>query len=317
MTKSPIALMGIIPIFIGGIAAAAAASSDIGKSYHVYHRLGNDSNLTPRGTITIAPPEEGIGLEASFQPDSSARLDIAAFDGMVENGALYTIVVLEEGDNKASSKTLSYPPSNAKYVLASVPGCSLRRSNLKEEIGLSIGPTGRLLSVSYRPLISALAAKTCQNLKPLSDGPEVIFGRRGDTEGERNAAMPFKTTVSFDSHEPMMAIPTVLPKQKPPPGLKWYRRNAKNNPNPLLGGANAKNEGGIPGLDDEPPSGLKASFLYRYWYIILPMALMGLFGGVDEEQAKAQAGGGGGAAVAGAVAAGGATHASKRRGKRD
>lgn len=25
------------------------------------------------------------------------------------------------------------------------------------------------------------------------------------------------------------------------------------------------------------------SFLYKYWYIVLPLALMGLFGGVEEE----------------------------------
>ncbi|KAL7541513.1 hypothetical protein ACHAXR_011439 [Thalassiosira sp. AJA248-18] len=312
--RSPIALFAITSIFCGGV--VIAASSDIGKSYHLYHKLGNESKLTPRGTIEIAPSsDEESGLVATFQPDSSAHLDTTSFDSMVESGALYTLVVLEEGDN--ASAVSSYPSNAAQYVSASVPGCSLRRSNLREEIGLSISPTGKLLSVSYRPLISPLAPKTCQSLKPLSEKPEVIFGRKGDNEeSSSNNAMPFKTTVSFLSHTPMMAIPTVLPQQRPPPGLKWHRRNAKNNPNPLLGGANVKHEGGgIPGVDDEPGTGWKSSFLYRYWYIILPMAIMGLFGGVEEEESASQAGQAGGAAAA--VAAGGVTQAKQRRGKRD
>ena len=133
--------------------------------------------------------------------------------------------------------------------------------------------------------------------------------------------MPFKTTVTFDSHKPMMVVPTVLPQQRPPPGLKWYRRNAKNSPTPLGGSAEG---GGIPGLDDDAKSGFKSSFLYRYWYIIVPLAIMGLFGGVDEEemakhqQQQQQARRSQGAAVAaGGAVARGAAQAKQRRGKRD
>ena len=341
-------LIGLIPpLFIGGVLATAAAAAPstntntIGKSYNLYHRLGNESKITSRGTIKIAPSEDdadGGHLVATFEPDGSARLDSVAFDSMVEDGALYTIVVLESGGGRYddASKTLpsvtSYPPSSndARYVSASVPGCSLRRSNLREEIGLSVGPTGKLLGVSYRPMISPLAPKTCRTLKPLSEKLEAIFARRGEDEVDDGGGggMPFKTTVSFDSHKPMMAIPTILPQQRPPPGLKWYRRNAKNNPNPLLGGSNVQREGGggggIPGIDDEPQTGFKSSFLYRYWYIILPLAIMGLFGGVEEEAsqsgggAAASGGGGAGASAAGAVAAGGTgQQARQRRGKRD
>ncbi|KAL7553112.1 hypothetical protein ACHAWF_016370 [Thalassiosira exigua] len=301
------------------IGAVMAEPSDLGKLYQLYHKLGDDSSLAPRGAVRIAPDENG-GIGATFLPHDSAQLDTVAFDAMVQSGALYTLVVLEEGG--VSPGVSSYPPKHAKYVSSSVPGCSLRRSNLREEIGLTIGPTGKLLSVFYRPLLSSLAPKTCQKLMPLSDKPEAIYGRRGDNEGG-SSTMPFKTTVSFDSHKPMMAVPTVLPQQRPPPGLKWYRRNTKNNPNPMLGGSNVNPEGGgIPGVDDEPPSGFKSSFLYRYWYIIVPVAMMGLFGGVDEEEVakqQQQAGLSQGATAsgAGAVAAGGVAQARQRRGKRD
>lgn len=317
--KSIISIISLL--FIGGVVCSASA---IGKSYHVYHKLGDSSSMTSRGHIRIAiSDDESIGLVAKFHPDSSSQLDIASFDAMVVKGALYTIIILEDdGDNQSS--VLSYPPSKGShFVSASVPGCSIRRSNLREEIGLSISPTGKLMSVSYRPIISPLAPKTCHQLKPLSEKPEAIFGK-DENIAHTNNSMPFKTTVSFDSHTPMMVVPAVLTQQRPPPGLKWYRRNAKNNPSPIIGGSKLEGGGGIPGVDDEPPSGWKSSFLYKYWYIILPMAIAGLFGGADEgevnNQRPAQPSGGAAAATTaavGAVAAGGAAQVPQRRGKRD
>ena len=224
------------------LVVAVSAADTIGKTYYVYHKLGNnDDEMKSRGTIQIAPDEDSV-LVATFHPDKSDQLDTTAFDKMVESNALYTVIVLEEGDNKPSKA------NTQKYVSASVPGCPLRRANLREEISLSISPTGKLLSVSYRPLISPLAPKTCQQLPK----PSAIFSRETNEEN-----MPFKTTVSFDSHNPMMAIPTILPNSRPPPGLKWYRKNAKN--------GFGSEGGGIPGVPDEQPSGFKSSFLYRYW----------------------------------------------------
>lgn len=322
--KSRTSLIG--PFFIGG---TLAASSNLGKSYHVYHKLGDtkSSTMTSRGHISIAPSDEdNVGLVANFHPDSSARLDTASFDEMVEKGDLYTIIIMEEeGDSTPPSASAYPPPRGSHFVSASVPGCSIRRSNLREDINLSISPTGKLMSVSYRPIISPLAPKTCHQMKSLSEKPETIFGKLGG-ENDRNTSMPFKTTVSFDSHTPMMIVPAILTQQRPPPGLKWYRRNAKNNPSPLMGGAKQEGGGGIPGVDDEPPSGWRSSFLYKYWYIVLPMAMAVLFGGADEgdvnnQQAPRQS------SVAastttitpavGAVAAGGARHGTQRRGKRD
>lgn len=275
------------------VTGAVSASSSIGKSYNLYQLLGNNSKPQPRGKVTIGPSdnETTSGLVAKFHPDVSAELDVAAFDRMVETGDLYTLIVSDD--------------SSEYKVSASVPGCSVRRSNLREEITLSISPTGKLMSVSYRPLISPLAAKSCENLMPLADKPDVIFGRNKDEEG-----MPFKTTVTFESHKPMMEIPTILPKSHPPPGLNWYRRNAKNNPQMFTEGS---------GPEGEEPQGFQASFMYKtmtkYWYIILPLAIMSLFG-VEEPEGAAQGSGGATAAGAGASAAG-VTRPTARRGKRD
>ena len=230
--------------------AGMAVAADIGKSYQLYHKLGSKSELTPRGKILISQSDDIGGLTAKFIKDSSTTLDAAAFDDMVESSALYTIAVIGDGDDKSS---LSLSSLEGPLVSASVPGCSLRRSNLREEISLSISPTGTLQSVSYRPLISPLASKSCDNLKSLSEKPEAIFGREGGSDEQ----FPFKTTVDFESHKPMPTIPVVLPQTRPPAGLKWYRRNAKNNPNPFLGGSNVENKGGVPFLDEEEPSPFK------------------------------------------------------------
>eukprot|EP00956_Cyclotella_meneghiniana_P014230 scaffold21250_cov70-Cyclotella_meneghiniana.AAC.11 len=271
-----------------------SSCASIGKTYNIYQTLGNQAKPTPRGTVTIAPPvdDDISGLVATFQPSDAAELDVVAFDRMVDNGEMYTLIVSDDSSSK-------------EQVSASVSGCSVRRSNLREEITLSISPTGKLMSVSYRPLISPLAAKTCESLMPLAEKPEAIFGRNNEQ------GMPFKTTVAFESHKPMMEIPTVLPQSRPPPGLNWYRRDAKNGPamQKLLG------EGG-PG--EEEQTGFKASFMYKifskYWYIILPLAVMSAFG-AEEPEGVAQGSGGGQAATAAAGAAAAAT--TQRRGKRD
>ena len=114
--------------------------------------------------------------------------------------------------------------------------------------------------------------------------------------------MSFKKAVSFESHKPMMEIPTVLPQSRPPSGLNRYRRNAKNNPTMFT-------EGGGP--EGEEPQGFQGTMMYKiftkYWYIMLPLAIMSAFGAEEPE----------GAQGSGAAAAAGPAVQTQRRGKRD
>lgn len=201
-------------LFLVGLAlhcvVGIAIASDIGKSYQLYHKLGSQSELTPRGKILISPSDnDGNSLSATFIKDNSAKLDTNAFDSMVDSNALYTVVVIEDGDDKSSLSLSSL--NGASHVSASVPGCSLRRSNLREEISLSISPSGKLQSVSYRPLISPLASKSCDNLKSLSEKPEAIYGREGGNDesfhskqlwnlNRTNLCQPFQQ--SYRKHAP-------------------------------------------------------------------------------------------------------------------
>ncbi len=113
--KSHAALLSALFPLLFADGVLSASSHDIGKSYRVFHNLGNESKMTSRGTIRIAPTTDDVngGLSATFHPDDGAKLDIASFDAMVDSDAFYTIVVLDGGGEEMTSSLISvpYPPS--------------------------------------------------------------------------------------------------------------------------------------------------------------------------------------------------------------
>jgi len=183
--------------------------------------------------------------------------------------------------------------------------------NNREEIGLTLSQTGSLVSVTYNPLVSPLAP-SCQSFEPLSsdDGGEVP---------------EFKTTVTYETSKPAMTVPLVLPKVKPPPGMKAYpvpKKKASGNGGEAGTGGGGTAGGGESAFEDEEAKGQNQSFLVKYWYIILPIIIMQFVGGGPEQpEETAQGGGetGGAAAPAGATAvaaSGSASPPRQRRGKR-
>lgn len=103
-----------------------------------------------------------------------------------------------------------------------------------------------------------------------------------------------------------MVIPTILPPTKPQQGIKFYKAPPGAPP--------------IPGV--KPEGDKPQSFLFKYWYVILPLALMSFMGtGAPEDETPAAGGApkvGGAPAVAQAAAASGGESVSKqRRGKRN
>ena len=113
-----------------------------------------------------------------------------------------------------------------------------------------------------------------------------------------------------------MTIPIVLPQTKPQIGLTFFPRSQ---------GAQA-----VPGAtqDGQPEATTPLSFLSKYWYIALPLFIMGIIGPAEDpppgEQQRGGGGGSGGqaAAPAGAARGGGGGGGSssgggpRRRGKR-
>ena len=175
----------------------------------------------------------------------------------------------------------------------------------RESISLTIGDTGSLISASFSPIVSPLAPD-CKVLPPLS---------------ESNKELSFQSAVVYSTTTEGMTVPSILPHVGPPVGLKWIPQPKMNkSPSTSKDGSAGPNIGG-----EEEPKPEHQSFLRRYWYIILPVAIMSLFGPEEPNQngATSATQAGSGQSVAGGVAAAAASTGTRtgstartRRGKR-
>jgi hypothetical protein len=155
------------------------------------------------------------------------------------------------------------------------------------------GEAGQVLSMSYIPLVSPLAPKSCEELDPVPESAELT------------------SKISYETPTPGMSLRAVLAAEKPPPGLKFLQ--FKRSPNQGGGGATGPNpilgDGSNDGEKPPAPSG-PFGFLSRYWYILLPIMLMNIMmSPADPQQQQQQqqhnpaqgqdvGGGGGGASAA-------------------
>jgi len=258
------------------------------RIYSIYHNLGNGfkaraskihvgienaiitTNIVPTTTATTCNNEQ-----------QECQGEMLLFRNLLEDNKMYQLKVIDEETNKE--------------VIMSVPSCSVLRSNFREEVTLHLNPTADLISISYKPLISPLAAKLCD--------PQKI------TTQDQQPQLNFTTTVSLDSFTPSMTVPLVLPPYRPPADIKFfssYRTRLSQQQQQV--GSDGKP---IPGT---APDGQNQSFLRKYWYIILPVMIMSLTGGgAQEEEGAAGAAAAGATAVASTQASAGA---KPRRGKR-
>jgi len=281
--------------FASAAQEVSAGSTSVLKTFQIYHAL-KPGAFTPRGTIELSAGEGGA-IVSTFIMDESKPLNdgiLEGLDAIVSNNGFYRIKLEDKESGSA--------------VVASVPACDVRRANFREQIGLTLGNTGSIISLSYKPLVSPLAPQ-CHELKSFMDSKE-------DKEYK------FTTTVNYSTATPGMTIPTVLPNSNAPMGYNWIKRgrkiaessteniNADESPNP--------DTGFDPEGEAKPE---QHSFLRRYWYIILPVTIMTFIGpeAAQDDQQGAAAGAEGAGRVAGATAAAGAAKAStgrQRRGKR-
>ena len=280
------------------------------RTYTVYHRLGVAAGgFSERGSIVLSTDANtGDGDSNDTNSASASALTVtatnaagcvvpSAVDDMVASTSMYTIQVVDDATGQAA--------------MASVPGCDVRRANFREELELTLSEKGSLVSVTLIPLVSPLAPP-CASLGPLA---------------EAEGAVPeFQTTVSYETSKPAMTVPLVLPKVKPPPGLKLYpRKPAAAAGGEGAGGAGAGSNGDGAFEEDDKPQ--NQSFLMKYWYIILPLMILQFVGGPkeppqEEEGGGSEGGNAAGSAAATSVTAGGAAAVNagaaprQRRGKR-
>ena len=200
------------------------------------------------------------------------------------------------------------------HLVTSTTSNDLCMTNHKrDEIVLTLGPKAAVISLTYIPLVSALAPKSCDH-------------EMWETKlANNNLPEAWESRISWDTATPGMALRPVMPQYNPPPGLRWLPRMGTNGKLYQASGppgTGDKGEGGgaggaggpTPEMDNSP-----LGFIKRYWYILLPLLIMNFMGG----EPPAEGGEPGSAPAGGAAASGGAAPTSapgssskQRRGKR-
>ena len=277
------------------------------KSWTLYHRISTpggtrsssvEESWNERGTIELVvdPEEEAVvtvvNKEGALTTDIAQALTATA----TATATAYYQLKLVENNSKTSAN-----------VLTSVPACHVRRANFRDEFVLQLQPgTAKALSLSYMPLISPLAPPTCDAYQSL---PETLAF---DSKVTWETAIPgMKVGAPVGTADPTKPQGHL----KPPPGLHWIpgaqRKTSSSSPQ----------QGVFAEETPEPEKGI-TGFFKRYWYILLPIMLINLFGGAAppaaEEGTAASAAAVGAAGAAAATTGGGAgSPVRQRRGKRD
>lgn len=265
---------------------AASSYPNVIKTFHVEHAI-IPNTFTPRGIIQISIDDEGK-LESTFRKTTEGYLsdeELNGLDEIIANNGYYKVRVKQDDTTAAGGAG----GGSASVVLASAPGCDVKRANFREEIGILLGNTGSIISLSYKPLVSPLAPQ-CHELD--------TFAQEATEKGRKEN--DFKTKISLSTATPGTVIPAVLPNSRPPMGYNWIKRSPPKTNVPKEGDEGTDSSGGGGGggpddaffdpLKDEKPQ--QQSFLRRYWYIILPIVIM-TFMGPEEPAAPTQSRNGG------------------------
>ena len=268
--------MKLFPFWLAASLSAVVAET---KSWTLYHSL-NGQDFSPRGVVEWSIDGQDLDYKVVNDADTMSTESVQA---MLEYG--WYQVKLQASDNQND------------FVLATVPACNLLRGNFRDEFHLTMSRVddNRILSLSYQPLVSPLAPKTCEDISMPS-------------------TLQFESKLELVLDTPSMTLKTVLPTSKPPPGLA-FKANRKGSAGGAVPGVGP---GGNPMTAEQEPITGPTSFIRRYWYVLLPLFLANFVGGGGPAEGEgAGAAAAGGAAVAGAaVAASSGSPVKKvRRGK--
>lgn len=297
-TKMPSFLLFGFLLLLGLVVSTTHAAT-LEKSWTLYHSVNGGQDFSKRASVVLSvDPETDGSVDLSITNDNST-LNQETFNAVRAEGSMYQLKLVE-GDGESDD-----------FILSSVPGCQLLRANFREELVISLGPKASAISLTYIPLVSPLAPKSCS---------DPFWDERAKNNNLQEQG--WDSRISWETATPGMALRAVMPSYRPPVGLKWLPRlgtngklyQAKGPP----GSGDEKGKGGAGGGGDPEVDATPMGFMRRYWYIIVPLMLMNLMGGEppapEGQQQAGAAAAGGAAAAAGAAAAGAAP--KQRRGKR-
>jgi len=147
----------------------------------------------------------------------------------------------------------------SNWMMASTPACSLLASRFRETFRFHIDKAGSLLGFEYSPIVHArgcLASEVPANVKLLS--------KAGAELPSEAHVVPITAIGGANPQIPAGADPSAIAAAQEAAATK---------------GANGE------GAEDEEAKP-EPSFLQRYWYIVLPLALLSFFGPTEEPEQK-------------------------------
>jgi hypothetical protein len=267
--------------------ASDVSNGKILQTLYVSHATSSSSAFTDRGTITLTLDEDD-NLQVSIENNES----IPKIDG--DMNSLYKI--------RVSTSPQPDGRENNTFVQTSVPLCSIMQSNFRDEMELTLSPTGSVLSVSYKPLVSPLAPSCEEVVKIMEEDPK-----------ERS----FQSRATVQIGKEGIAIP-LLVQSKPVMGYNWLKQVRKEGSSVGADGENRVDGAAFVDPTRAEEGTQNQSFLRKYWYIILPITLMSMLGGEDPQSSTSSSSTAAATAAATGTAMAGASSASRqRRGKRN
>jgi len=295
------AIMRLLLLLLLGSFSASAKT----KSWTLYHRI-----LTPGGTRSSSAEEswdERGTIELVVDPEEEVVVTVVNKEGALTSDLAQALTATATATAYYQLKLVENSSKTSANVLTSVPACHVRRANFRDEFVLQLQPgTAKALSLSYMPLISPLAPPTCDAYH--QSLPETLaFDSKVTWETAIPGMKVGAPVVTADPTKPQAAGHV-----KPPPGLQWIPGAPRKTSSP---------QGGVFAEETPAPETGITGFFKRYWYILLPIMLINLFGGAAAppaaEEGAAAAVGAAGAAAASTGGGGAGSPVRQRRGKRD
>mmetsp|Transcript_14868 Transcript_14868/g.22360 ORF Transcript_14868/g.22360 Transcript_14868/m.22360 type:complete len:236 (+) Transcript_14868:106-813(+) len=147
--------------------------------------------------------------------------------------------------------------SSSPAVSASIRACDLQKSGFKEDISLHVDRDFNVVGIHYTSPVTAL---------PRPCDPKKV---------PDNTPLAFYSKIKVIEAAPAQSIPIQAQGPRPP-----YLQNVKL---------------GVEDVAEQKPAA-NQSFLFKYWYIVLPLVLITLFGGGEAPPAEGGAAAGSGGA---------------------
>jgi hypothetical protein len=230
----------------------SSASSGSEYKYSIEHSF-DGSGWVKRGEVVVTSSKGSKG-----NGEAKTEADYTSVGSETPPSLLSKSLVAAIDQSAASGSTAFYKlrvvDASGGVASTSIPVCALRRAHFRDEVTLSLGGNGEVIGLSYRALISPLAPLDCMSMTERS------------VEGSE-----FKTSAKVHVAETGQEIPLSI-SGKPPPGMQAIRN---------LGPEKSKDGAGG---GEGPP---EKSFFQKYWYIIVPVMVLQLLGGLGGEDPKA------------------------------